>query len=77
MRDIFQKEIASAEPNVQSLTHALRLLITQALHCCETHMRVTFLLICSLFVAQVEPFEDAADSQGAVNMVLRLRWGCK
>lgn len=49
MRDIFQEEIASAEPNVQSLTRALRLLITQALLCCETHMRVTFLLICSLF----------------------------
>lgn len=77
MRDPFPREIASTEPHVQSLTHRLGFLMAEAWLRLETQMHVTCLLIlfCSRFVSQVEPFEDAPDSQGAVNMVLRLRWG--
>lgn len=73
-RDIFQKVIASAQPNVLSLTHAASFLMAEALLRCGTHMLVTFPFICGCFLTQVEPFEDAPDSQGAVNMVLRLRY---
>ncbi|TNN03051.1 hypothetical protein fugu_000080 [Takifugu bimaculatus] len=72
-RDIFQNVIASAQPNVLSLTRGASFLIAEALLRCGTHVLVTFLFICGRFLTQVEPFEDAPDSQGAVNMVLRLR----
>lgn len=72
-RAIFQKVIASAQPSVLSLTHGASFLIAEALLRCGTHMHVTFPFICGCFLTQVEPFEDAPDSQGAVNMVLRLR----
>lgn len=72
-RAIFQNVIASAQPNVLSLTHGASFLIAEALLRCGTHVLVTFLFICGRFLTQVEPFQDAPDGQGAVNMVLRLR----
>lgn len=60
-----------------ALQHKLRVLISQSafvfvwpLHKCP----ISTAFIISCFLMQVEPYEDVPNIQGAVNMVLRLRW---
>lgn len=52
--------------------HSLMVLLFWLQKLCSSVL-MTFPFICGCFLTQVEPFEDAPDSQGAVNMVLRLR----